>query len=314
MKYNQEICAVECTVALLCRLAYEEGDLGGYQREASLGDRRDAGQIVAELQKEAGAFYQTNLTLTHTAKVGDTYLSVSGAPTGVIRHADGPEVDEVVCLRGRDGLIPPSEELLSRMRCFAYFLACREGLSSIRCRITYYFTDQKKTRVFRYRLTADQLKTYYDTMLQKVAWQIDLAEKRQTVILPEAANAPFPYPALREGQELMIRESHSAIRKGKRIFVEAPTGTGKTVSALYPAVRALGEGYADKIFYLTAKASTGREAYLAAGKLYQAGIGLRTTVITAKESMCLCPKRTEGGSAGQNLCNRLPLRERILYA
>ena len=155
----------------------------------------------------------------------------------------------------------------------------------MRCRVTYYLTDQKKTRTFRYRLTVEQLRSYYEEILQRVAWEVELTEKKQTEILPAAATAPFPYPSLREGQEIMIRECHSAIRRGKRIFVEAPTGTGKTVSALYPAIRALGEGYAHKIFYLTAKASTGREAYGAAAKLYGAGAPLRTAVITAKEAI-----------------------------
>ena len=303
MKYNEETCSVECSVALLCQLAFEEGDLGGFRREESLYGRRDAGEIVARLESEAGAYYQTDLSLSHTAKVMDTYLTVSGCPTGVIRRGDGPEVDEVICLRGREGQYPPREEILSRMRCYAYFLACREGLSSVRCRVTYYLTDGKTTRSFRYRLTVEQLKAYYEELLERVGWLVRLTEKKQTEILPKAATAPFPYPSLREGQEIMIRECHGAIRKGKRIFVEAPTGTGKTVSALYPAARALGEGYAEKIFYLTAKASTGREAYGAAGKLYQAGFALRTMVLTAKESMCLCPKKAAGGYEGQNLCN-----------
>ena len=79
------------------------------------------------------------------------------------------------------------------------------------------------------------------------------------------------------------------------MFVEAPTGTGKTVSALYPAVRALGEGHIDKVFYLTAKASTRREAYGAAGRLFQGGALLRTVVVSAKEQVCPMRIAAEGG-------------------
>ncbi|MBQ9086099.1 MAG: ATP-dependent DNA helicase [Clostridia bacterium] len=303
MKYCKETCTVECSVELLCEKLFGEGDLGGYGGAEALYERRDSGEIVARLQKEAGAFYQTNLALSHTAKAGNTYLCVSGSPTGVIRHTDGPEVDVVKCVRGREALAPPGEQYLAELRCYAYFLACRENLPTVRARLTYYQTDQKKLKSVRYRLEREKLKQWYEEILREIAWQVTLVEEKQTSILPEAAVAPFPYPQLREGQELMIRECHSAIRRHKRIFVEAPTGTGKTVSALYPAVRALGEGHADKIFYLTAKASTGREAYGAAGKLHAAGIRLRTVMITAKESMCLCDKRLRGDTGGQNLCN-----------
>lgn len=303
MNYHEETCAVECTVELLCAKLTEEGDLGSYGGAEAPEERRDGGEILSALQQGAGAYYQTDLALCHTAKAGERYLTVSGHPTGVIRHGDGPEVDLVKCLRGREATLPPKEQYLAELRCYAYFLACREDLSSVRSRLTVYRTDERTSRAYRYRWDREQLKAWYGDLLKQAAWLVELEAERKTVTYPRAAAARFPYPNLREGQELMIRRGHQAHRNGKRLFVEAPTGTGKTVSALYPAARALGEGYVDKIFYLTAKSSTGREAYAAAGKLHEAGLRLHTTVITAKESMCLRP---EGGSddlCGQSPCN-----------
>ncbi|MBO5270149.1 MAG: hypothetical protein J6B77_05145, partial [Clostridia bacterium] len=126
---------------------------------------------------------------------------------------------------------------------------------------------------------------------------LDFLVRHRTVTLPKAGEVCFPYSAMRDGQEDLIRAVYRAIRTRKRLFAQAPTGIGKTISTLYPAVRALGNGYADKIFYLTAKASTRREAFSASERLFHAGARLRTCVISAKEQVCLCEKPTDGEDA-----------------
>ena len=70
--------------------------------------------------------------------------------------------------------------------------------------------------------------------------------------LPAMRRLRFPYPETRLGQEELMSAVFRAISRGKRLFASAPTGIGKTVSTLYPAVRAMGEGRCDKVFYLTA--------------------------------------------------------------
>jgi len=99
----------------------------------------------------------------------------------------------------------------------------------------------------------------------------------------------FPYKTMREGQELFIRKAYSTVKRGSRLFVEAPTGIGKTISALYAAVRAMGDGHCDKIFYLTAKGSTANEAFKACQKLFSAGAKVRCVQLSAK--MRICPQR-----------------------
>lgn len=128
-----------------------------------------------------------------------------------------------------------------------------------------------------------------------------LAERGETV-LPLAADIKFPYTGMRRGQRLMMNECYGAMRDGARLFIQAPTGIGKTISALYPAVRYLGTGKCDKIFYLTAKSSTQREAYRAAGLLFDAGAQLRTVIISAKEQVCLCREHMTSGMCDARSC------------
>ena len=66
----------------------------------------------------------------------------------------------------------------------------------------------------------------------------------------------FPYP-YREGQkELGGGGSTRSIARGRNLYIQAATGIGKTLSVVYPALKAVGEGLGDKIFYLTAKTIT----------------------------------------------------------
>ena len=113
-----------------------------------------------------------------------------------------------------------------------------------------------------------------------------MLKQRSEHILPQSAQIKFPYPSFRRGQKTMMKECYSAMKHGQRLFVQAPTGIGKTISSLYPAVRLIGEGTCDKIFYLTAKGSTQSEVFKTAGALFEAGAYLRTIVISAKDQIC----------------------------
>ena len=285
MKYSADRVTVELSVRSLCERALRGGDLDTHARPASM-SASQRGALFERLQAEESSYYATEVALSHTVAYNGLYYTVSGCADGVIRRADTPIVNVVRPVRRYEFYEPPAEGWLGQLRCLCYFLLVNEGLSEVGGRLTYYQVDGGKLRHFDYRFSADALEQYYTELLGKISWQAELMYRREVEALPSARNVRFPHRALREGQEMMIRECHAAIRHGQRIFVEAPTGTGKTISALYPAVRALGEGHIDKIFYLTAKASTRSEAYRAAADLFRGGAALRTVVITAKEACC----------------------------
>ncbi len=286
MEYNEERCTVEISVEELCEYCFMSGDLGGYRLDSE--PKFDKKEKLRLLQGEANGFYNPEVTLSHTESIDNIFITAEGKADGIIRQSDGAvEVDAAKVTGSYEFSMPPSDYLLARLKCFAYFLCRRDGLESVRGRVTYINAKTKKLKYFNYRLKAEELAKFYKGLLQRIIQRGKnaIADREGRAA---ASSAPFPYPELREGQEIMIREGYSALKRGKRLFIEAPTGTGKTVSSLYPAIRALGEGHIDKIFYLTAKASTRREAFLAAGKLFEAGVRLRTVVITAKEQMCPC--------------------------
>ena len=121
--------------------------------------------------------------------------------------------------------------------------------------------------------------------------------------MPAAAAARFPYGSLRDSQEEMIKECYRDIKQGNRLFCQAPTGIGKTISTLYPSVRRMGEGLADRIFYLTSKASIRREAFAAVGKLNEGGARIKGCVLSSREAMCANhAAKLRGGRLSSN-CN-----------
>ena len=95
---------------------------------------------------------------------------------------------------------------------------------------------------------------------------------------------PFPY---RPGQREMVSAVYRSILRRKQLFVQAPTGVGKTMSTVFPAVRACGEGLGSRIFYLTAKTITRTVAEEAFSVLKDRGLAFKVLTITAKEKMCL---------------------------
>lgn len=299
MKYNKENCAVELTAKELCLLALRHGDLGGAHIDDGDCSCDDKG-LYYRLQSEAGAYYNLDVELCNTALLNGIYFTVSTFADGVIRKNGSVTVDKIKCVKGKSFGYSPDSFSLAMLKCSAYFISARDSLSVVEGRVSYYNETTKKLRYFNYTFLASELKNFYLSLLERISYRAHLLAERELDVIPSAQNAVFPYTELREGQERMIREGYGAIRKGKRIFVEAPTGTGKTMSALFPAIKALGNGYCDKIFYLTPKTQTRREAFSAAAKLHGAGCLLRTVIISAKEQVCCCPSRTMGVD---NCCN-----------
>ncbi len=288
MRYDKERCAIETSVRSLCALVLRHGDLGA-ARALTVADLASGADVHRKLQSEAGGFYSPEVTLVNTTLHGGIYYTVTGRADGIIRASEGLIVDEIKCVRGYAFLQPPRDVHLGQLKCYAYFLSARDGLDTVGARLTYYNIDNGKIKYFHYRYTREELKEFYCGLLESAEFFAELCVRRTLEALPTAASAVFPYTGLREGQEMMIRETFGAIKRGQRLFVEAPTGTGKTMSSLFPAVRALGAGMTDKIFYLTAKASVRREAYAAARRLFESGVGIRAVVLNSKESMCACP-------------------------
>ena len=296
MKYDQERCAIELSVSELCALAHPSGNL----EYGSPLKRSRQGRPGAEQRRklQAGEVnYRADVLLRNTVQYGDVFYTVEGVVDGVIESGRDVTVDMIKVVKASSG----GGDLFSQLRCYAYFLCVERELKSIRLRMRTLRSDTGEVDDRISIETIEALQSFYFSLISRIKHLANEHILRLEERIPTAKKIGFPYLHPREGQTEMAEQVFRAIRKGQRLFAQAPTGIGKTMSALYPTVKAMGEGYCDRIFYLTAKNATAREAYAAAGKLFEAGAMLRTVTLRAKEQMCL----REGGcrEGGVSHCN-----------
>ena len=297
MKYDAETNTVRLPVGEFCLLALRGGDLDLRPGARGIGLRRaaegqEAHKLLQKRMSESG--YETEVPIAWTVEAGDFKVEISGRADGIL-HGDVPIVEEIKTVSGRVDRAPTVLHEAQGI-CYAWMLAKRENAGAVEVRLTRYRPSDEACETTALTKTAEELEDYCAEMLSRVLWRAGYAAERARTRLPSAADCRFPYRTLREGQEMLLGECYRDIRHGKRLFAEAPTGIGKTISTLYPAVRALGEGSCDRIFYLTAKASTRREAFRAARDIYAAGGHLRTVILTSRDQ--ICPNR----AAHENPC------------
>ncbi|MBE6661695.1 MAG: ATP-dependent DNA helicase [Ruminococcaceae bacterium] len=273
MKYRISDNTIELSLSELCTMACGSSPLGDGVRES-----------LYEEQTLFPRDYRRNVALSGCVELDGVRYELAGVTDGVF-CANGTWTVDVVRMADARELRIPRGEWKSYGQLLAFLLAEREQAKSVEVR-TVLVGREGGVKTSAKKISRESLHGFVTTLLSLLTFYTKKLMERETDSRPSADGVPFPFPEIREGQEEMIRGAMTAIRREKRLFACAPTGIGKTMSALYPAVRAFGAGLCDKIFYLTAKTSTSLEAYHAAGKLFEAGAHLRTIVLASKESMC----------------------------
>ncbi|MBE6562180.1 MAG: ATP-dependent DNA helicase [Ruminococcaceae bacterium] len=170
--------------------------------------------------------------------------------------------------------------------CISALALCRERkLSGVSLQLTYIDKNDNATG-YRAYLSYPLLERIVKILLENSFFFAKVRKDFLQKGIDNIKNMPFPYKSIREGQRDFILKAFKAIKTGKRLVAVAPTGIGKTVSALYPAVKSLATGHTEKIFYLTAKTVTGKAAEETAAVINKFVPELRTVTIVAKERMC----------------------------
>jgi DNA excision repair protein ERCC-2 len=167
--------------------------------------------------------------------------------------------------------------------------AQQHHLSEISLHLTYYHLDSQAEKTFKRNYPFAELQTFFfDLIMPYLDWmrKIHAWQARRDASIQQL---DFPYPAYRPGQREMAVAVYKAIRANDRLYVQSPTGVGKTIAALFPAVKALGQGLAAKIFYLTAKTSGRMVAEKALDDMRTTGLHFKSVTLTAKEKICFCP-------------------------
>ncbi|MDR1533262.1 MAG: ATP-dependent DNA helicase [Clostridiales bacterium] len=238
-----------------------------------------------------GYKYEKEVTLRMLVNYKDISFNLEGRADGLIESSSGFSIEEIKSVeRGPDGL---PEDVRRRhwaqAKCYAYMFCLLNGLDEIMVIITYIQCESGELDSFEEICDRAALEDFFNELLEKYYQFAKLEVQRVAARNETAAALAFPYPSYRPNQRQYAVAVYSAIKNSRMLFAQAPTGTGKTISVLFPAVKALAQGLSSKIFYLTARTVTRRVAENALRVMEGAGLRMRSLTITAKEKICPCP-------------------------
>ena len=260
----------------------------------SLDTRRSAFRVIEsvrlhkELQKKGGAVYTAELHVSADFVSGDFTVTLSGRADGVIQTEDGYIVEEIKCVNVPVKSLEPGfcPAHLAQAMCYAYIYGTEHSLENITVRLTYCDISTEETVNFDYPYDVSSLKDFTENLLLEFT-QIE-AEKlaRRAEFNSSAKRLAFPYGDYRDGQRALAEHVLEAVCTKKKLFAEAPTGTGKTIATLFPAIKAMGAGYGSKIFYFTSKTTIAKAAADTFRLLQNGGLKGSAIVISARERIC----------------------------
>ncbi|QEK11643.1 ATP-dependent DNA helicase [Crassaminicella thermophila] len=243
-----------------------------------------------KIQKASKEKYEAEVTLKLSLDYKDFILEVGGRADGVICDNGVVTIDEIKTTVAPLEIIDENFNHLhwAQAKCYAYIYAKQYELDSINIRLTYYQLDTEEIKYIDKTFTFEELRVFFYDITDKYSvWAkmiLDWKAKRDASI----KRLEFPYKAYRKGQRELAVAVYKTIANGKKLYAQAPTGIGKTISTIFPSIKAVGEGLTSKIFYLTAKTITRTAAQDAFELMRENGLEFKTITLTAKEKICFC--------------------------
>ena len=274
------------SVRNLVEFILRSGDLdsrkGTMDKEAMLKGSR----LHRKIQKQMGSDYKAEVSLKFENCYEDLDILLEGRADGIFSEGDMVWIDEIKGIYGKvEQLLQPVPVHSAQAKCYGYIYAVQQGIEKIGIQMTYANLDTEEIKRFREVYSLEELKTWYEKLLEEYHKWLSFRLKWKKIRNESLKELEFPF-VYREGQRKMVSGIYHSISAGKQIFIQAPTGVGKTMSSIFPAVRAVGEGKGDTIFYLTAKTITRTVAQEAFGILEEKGMKFKVVTITAKEKLC----------------------------
>jgi len=280
---------VRISVRNLVEFILRSGDLDN--RKSGVADKEAmqlGSRIHRKIQSRMGAVYQAEVPLDHQVEYDEFFLKVEGRADGILPGEGAATIDEIKgTFADLEQVKEAIEVHLAQAKCYAYIYGLEHACKEMTVQITYCNMESEEIKRFSQTIDMEELTkwfqnlldAYYKWALLQHEWCITRNQSMQGM------EFPFEY---RKGQRDIVAGVYGTIVRKKELFIQAPTGIGKTMSAIFPAVRAVGEGLGDKIFYLTAKTITRTVAEEAFGILRDRGLQYKVVTLTAKEKMCAC--------------------------
>lgn len=304
---------IKISVRSLVEFIFRSGDLDNRSRINPEKAMQEGNKVHRMLQKMGGAGYHAEVGLKTSYMTASYEILLEGRADGIMEayvpKTYSEEAEALPLFAEEYGIVPHVTPMtyideikgtyqslkhiheaaivhLAQAKCYAYIVAMEDGLEEIGVRVTYCNLEDHDTKYFHQVFSKEELTQWFEELMTELIKWADYYFAWKAYKMPSIHQLEFPYP-YREGQKELAAYVYQTIYHKRKLFLEAPTGVGKTLSTVFPAVKAVGKGLAEKIFYLTAKTITGTVAQEAFGLLGQKGLQFKDIVLTAKEKTCL---------------------------
>ncbi len=274
-------------------------------------------KLHRKIQKRMGDNYNSEVAFKHTTVVeyrGVTYdIQVEGRADGVIAPSkldthmksyvldtsgeyifrDMVIIDEIKCIMGDVSYIERASSVhLAQAKCYAYMYCMENSFANneyIGVRITYCQMKSEEMKYFHEQFSFGELKKFYGSLMKEYVKWVDFQFKWKEKRDESARRLDFPF-AYRQGQKELAQDVYRTIMREKKLYLEAPTGVGKTITTTFPAVKAMGEELISRVFYLTARTTNKEAAINSVDLMACKGLECKSIILTAKDKMCILDK------------------------
>ena len=293
--YDRKAGSVYISARELCEYTLRGGDIGG----GTYGNKCASAIVPHKLHCKKP---EISDAYTFSVISGGITITVYTFPEGVAKNEKGEIVLERIYSVDYPLDFIENGELeiaIESAMCSSYILCEHFKMQRVNARVVFCREKHEEMRTFAQVVEKEELTVRFENLIDMFLPFAKIIVQRETNTVDELSELHFPFPkGAREGQRDFIVDAFTAIKAHKRLVVQAPTGTGKTMASLYPSLKSIGRGYADKVFYFTGKTTTAMAALGAVDIMRPSIPDFRSIHITSKEKCC-----TEFSSRDSRKCS-----------
>ncbi|MCL2323537.1 MAG: ATP-dependent DNA helicase, partial [Oscillospiraceae bacterium] len=253
-------------------------------------NKRNEGILIHKKIQNSYAIeeFSKEVTLSYEIEYDDFILRVSGRADGIWKNLFGYKIEEIKSTSFDLKLIDENfyNVHLAQAKVYGYIFSKNENLDKIDIKLTYYNVITEDIKIFEFNFSAEDLTLFFNELIDKYLKWVYFFLSWRKIRNQNLKNLEFPFKEYRKGQRDFAIRVYNAIKNSKKLFCEAPTGIGKTISTIFPSLKSMSEGYCDRIFYLTSKNTTSKIAEEAILNINKKGDYVKFIKITAKEKIC----------------------------
>lgn len=277
---------VKISVRSLVEFIFRSGDISSGDGSISKEAMQAGSRIHRKIQGKKGSNYEAEVSLKYDVIKPDFVLTIEGRADGILTENDHVTIDEIKGVYKKlEHLEEPIYVHKAQAMCYAYMYALDKELQSVTVQMTYCNLDTEEIKQFSEDFSFEQLKLWFHELVDAYCKWTQFEVDNRKLRNDSTEHLEFPYP-YRDGQRDMAGSVYLSIKRKNNLFVQAPTGIGKTMATVFPTIKAMGDGYGEKLFYLTAKTIARGVAVDAFNILRAQGLHFRSVLITAKEKIC----------------------------